>query len=347
MLDVVTTRATGPTRRALRISASKARLRTIRIAPGSPTSTSIRVDCGGPARIGRDAAAADDVDRIEPAARDDEQAVAVEEQLVARAVRELQGAHEARLVCAHVDGEEPVGADDVDRRAVRLDEVGLVDALLLHVRRRVVHARHGRARVPRGAGRRRCRHRGGDARPPRRRARRRPRAAAHAASRTRAAPGRSRTAATAGSRASSRPRRARPSAGGEHRQGEHDHDRGDVGGSSHLTRYTPPEARMSPLPRDPVPTAGCPRSRQRSRKARRAGLPVTRLAQRLPGRPFLPRTCHCSHFTRSGAGTAPRCPCAATSRARAGRRPRRRWPCSSRAASRAPDGHATSRSPPR
>ena len=41
----------------------------------------------------------------------------------------------------HIDGEELVGTDDIERGAVRLDDIRLVDATLLHVGRRVVDSR--------------------------------------------------------------------------------------------------------------------------------------------------------------------------------------------------------------
>jgi len=74
--------------------------------------------------------------RLDPvaAAREHEQLVAVQEQLVAQARRERERVEQARLRAGDVDRVQLPVRDREERVPVRLDEVGLVDALLLHVR---------------------------------------------------------------------------------------------------------------------------------------------------------------------------------------------------------------------
>ena len=62
------------------------------------------------------------------ATRDDEHRRAVEEELVAPALLELEGVDEAWAARPAVDHVQPVASDREDVRAVRLDDVGLVDA---------------------------------------------------------------------------------------------------------------------------------------------------------------------------------------------------------------------------
>ena len=107
-----------------------------------------RVDHAQAARVG-------DVDLDEPRARhpfrkaedfafgvqrrDHERAVAVQKQRVAP-VGQLQAVEDCRGRGADVDGVQRAAGDRERMRAVRLDDVGLVDALLLHVRAREVLA---------------------------------------------------------------------------------------------------------------------------------------------------------------------------------------------------------------
>ena len=74
---------------------------------------------------------------------DDEHTVAAQQQRVLCAVGQLQRVDHYRGRGPHVDGVHGVAGDDERMRAVRLDDVGLVDALLLHVGAREVVA--GRA----------------------------------------------------------------------------------------------------------------------------------------------------------------------------------------------------------
>ena len=108
-------------------------VRTSRSALGSETSTSVSTDCDG--GYG-DHPRGHRGQRLDPvaAAREDEQPVAVQEQLVARRRVERERVEQARLRAADVDGVQLPVRDREERLAVRLDEVGLVDALLLDVR---------------------------------------------------------------------------------------------------------------------------------------------------------------------------------------------------------------------
>ena len=80
--------------------------------------------------------------RLDPvaAAREHEQPVAVQKQLVARRRLERERVEQARLRAADVDRAQLSARDGEERVAVGLDHVGLVDALLLDVRARVVDA---------------------------------------------------------------------------------------------------------------------------------------------------------------------------------------------------------------
>ena len=127
-------------------------VRTRRRRDGSETSISVRADFAGwwrdPARRRRQ--------RLDPvaAAREHEQPVAVQEQLVAPGRVERERVEEARLRRPETSTACRLPfADREERLAVRLDEVGLVDALLLHVRAREVDALWARraARAARGA----------------------------------------------------------------------------------------------------------------------------------------------------------------------------------------------------
>ena len=89
--------------------------------------------------------------RLDPvaAAREHEQPVAVQEQLVTRAPVERERVQEARPQSGDIDGAQAPVAEREERLPVRLDEVGLVDAFLLDVRAREVDAlnrRHGARR---------------------------------------------------------------------------------------------------------------------------------------------------------------------------------------------------------
>ena len=184
----------------------------------------------------------------------------MKEQFVAPDLRQLQGAGKLRPLPAHVDGEEAVGADDEQCRAIRLDQVGLVDALLLHVRRRVIHAR-GRHPAPLG----RLDHRGGPAllttEPPRPNERQCVllRVGKQVAARAERLQARSRAAR----RRAPRRRRASP-AGCEQRQREGSHQGEECGVPFHLTRYT------SRRVRNVTPRRRCRRC-CRSRDARGGG----------------------------------------------------------------------------
>ena len=85
-----------------------------------------------------------------PTPREHEQPVACEQELVAPAAVELQRVEQPRSRLGDVDGVEPAARDGEQGRAVRLDEIRLVDALLLDVGAGVVDA----LRPRRGAGRR-------------------------------------------------------------------------------------------------------------------------------------------------------------------------------------------------
>ena len=82
-------------------------------------------------RVGHVVQRHDRVGRPVPTRRDDEQPVAVEQQLVA-AVRELRLADDLRV--GYPDDAQPVAVGDVHVLAVGLDDVALVDADLLGVR---------------------------------------------------------------------------------------------------------------------------------------------------------------------------------------------------------------------
>ena len=91
--------------------------------------------------------------RLDPvaAAREDEQPVAVEQQLVSRRAVELERVEQPRPQAGDVDGAQAPVRDREERLAVRLDQVRLVDALLLDVRAGEVDALDRRG----GAGGRR------------------------------------------------------------------------------------------------------------------------------------------------------------------------------------------------
>ena len=182
------------------------------------------------------------VDCVGAPVREDEQPGAVKEQLVAPGLRQLQGAGQARLPCAHVDREKPVGPDDEQRRAVRLDQVGLVDALLLHVRRRVVDA--GRSGGPARLRRRdhRVLHARHTAEPPRPNERQGMllRVGEQAGARAEGLEARADTVLRRRAR-----RGGASAAGSEQRQHEDGHQDDGCSESLHLICYTPPGARMS------------------------------------------------------------------------------------------------------
>ena len=91
--------------------------------------------------------------RLDPvaAAREDEQPVAVQEQLVAQPRLERERVEQPRLRTGDVDRAQLPVRDGEDRVPVRLDEVRLVDTLLLHIRAGEIDALDG-CRRRRGAG---------------------------------------------------------------------------------------------------------------------------------------------------------------------------------------------------
>ena len=91
--------------------------------------------------------------RLDPvaAAREDEQPVAVQEQLVAQPRLERERVEQPRLRTGDVDRAQLPVRDGEDRVPVRLDEVRLVDTFLLHVRAGEIDALDG-CRRRRGAG---------------------------------------------------------------------------------------------------------------------------------------------------------------------------------------------------
>ncbi len=93
--------------------------------------------------------------RLDPvaAAREHHEAVAVQQQLVGHVGVERERVEQARRRIADVDGVQLPVRECEERVAVRLDDVGLVDALLLHVRAGEVDALLGRAGI--GGSRRR------------------------------------------------------------------------------------------------------------------------------------------------------------------------------------------------
>ena len=103
--------------------------------------------------------------RLDPvaAAREHEQPVAVQEQLVAQPRLERERVEQPRLRTGDVDRAQLPVRDGEDRVPVRLDEVRLVDAFLLHVRAGEVDALDGSGRGGAGDRRRRLgRHRAAD-----------------------------------------------------------------------------------------------------------------------------------------------------------------------------------------
>lgn len=85
------------------------------------------------------------------AAREDEQPISMQEQLVAPATLQLQRIEQARPRVADVDRVQPPVTHREERRPVRLHEIGLVDAFLLHIRAGVVDALLRRCRTGRRA----------------------------------------------------------------------------------------------------------------------------------------------------------------------------------------------------